>query len=187
MIQVQCRTVALRGETFGRSFPKESRSESENEPTVSSESRQKGLLGRAQKPAAAGCPIDFEQAAQFEFLPQRRAQQGEEPDEAVAPLAQPRAEAQQDVRQERRPHLPAHRIGRVAQKVRQLEGLFELLEEDLNFPAATVKISDGLRAPFQVVREKGHLPQLAIHLDPRHHAAQLGQPDGRSPDTPYRR
>ena len=48
-------------------------------PTASAESGQKGLLGRAQKPsAAAGSPIDFQQAAQFELLPQRRAQQGKE-------------------------------------------------------------------------------------------------------------
>ena len=49
-------------------------------PITSAESGQKGLLGRAQKASAApGCPIDFEQAAQFEFLPQGGAQQREEP------------------------------------------------------------------------------------------------------------
>ena len=99
-------------------------------PIGSTESGQKGLLWRAQEPAAApGCPIDFEQAAEFEFLPQGRAQQGKEAGEAVAPLAQPGTEAQEDIGQQGRPHLPAHRIGGVAQKVRQLEGLFDLFEE----------------------------------------------------------
>jgi hypothetical protein len=99
-------------------------------PIGSTESGQKGLLWRAQEPAAApGCPIDFEQAAEFEFLPQGRAQQGKEAGEAVAPLAQPGTEAQEDIGQQGRPHLPADRIGGVAQKVRQLEGLFDLFEE----------------------------------------------------------
>src|ERR1017187_1924374 len=98
-------------------------------PTASTESGQKGLLGRAQKPAAAtGCPIDFEQAAELEFLPQGRAQQGKEAGETVAPLAQPGAEAQQDIGQQGRPHLPADGVGGGAQKVRQLERLLELLD-----------------------------------------------------------
>src|ERR1039457_1689075 len=117
-------------------------------PTASTESGQKGLLWRAQKPTAAtGCPIDFQQAAQLEFLPQRRAQQGKEAGETVAPLAQPGAEAQQHISQQGCPHLPADRVGGVAEEVGQLEGLFELLEEHLDLPTAAVKVSDGLGAP----------------------------------------
>src|ERR1017187_10694977 len=111
---------------------------------ASTESGQKGLFCRAQKPTAAtGCPIDFEQAAEFEFLPQGRAQQCKEPGEAVVPLAQPGTEAQQRIGQQRRPHLPTHRVGGVAEKVRQLEGLFDLFEEYLDAPAAAVEIGDG--------------------------------------------
>lgn len=143
-------------------------------PTASCESGQKGLLRRAQKAApATGCPIDFQQAAQFEFPPQRGAQQGKEAGETVRPLTEPCAEAQQHIGQERGPDLPLHGVGAVAEEVRQLEGLFDLLEEHLDFPAAAVKVGDGLRAPLQVVREKGHLPELAVHFDQRHHAAQL--------------
>src|SRR5580765_3163669 len=106
-------------------------------PTASAESGQKGLLGRAQKASAApGCPIDFEQAAQFEDLPQGRAQQREEPGEAVRPLTQPGTEAQQDIGQQGGPYLPAHRVGAVAQEVGQLEGLLELFEKDFDRPAA---------------------------------------------------
>ena len=143
-------------------------------PTASTESGQKGLLWRAQKAApATGCPIGFEQAAQFEFLPQRGAQQRKEAGETMRPLTEPRAAAQQHIGQERGPDLPLHGVGAVAQEVRQLERLFDLLEEHLDLPAATVKIRDGLRAPRQVVREKGHLPELAVHFDQCHHAAQL--------------
>src|SRR5512135_2701710 len=115
-------------------------------PTASSESCQIGLLRRAEKASAAsGCPIDFQQTAQFELLPQRRAQQRKEPGEAVAPLAQPSTEAQQEIQQQRRPYLPAHRASRVAQKVGQLERLLDLLEEHFDLPAAPVEVGDGLR------------------------------------------
>ena len=98
--------------------------------TASTEFGQIGLLRRAQEPSAAtGCPIGFQQAAPFRLLPERGAQQRKEPGEAVAPLTQPRTEAQQDIGQERRPHLPAHGVGAVAQEVRQLKGLLELFEE----------------------------------------------------------
>lgn len=90
-------------------------------PMASSESGEKRLLRRAQEaPAATGCPIDFQQAAQFEFLPQRGAQQRKEAGEAVRPLNEPRAEAQQDIGQERGPDLPRHGVGAVTQKVGQL-------------------------------------------------------------------
>ena len=47
-------------------------------PIASTESGEKGLLWSAQKPtAAAGYPIDFEEAAEFEFLPQGRRVQRE--------------------------------------------------------------------------------------------------------------
>lgn len=69
--------------------------------------------------------------------------------------------------------MPLHGVGAVAEEVRQLEGLLDLLEEHLDLPAATVKISNGLRAPFQVVRQKGHLPQLAVHFDQCHDTTQL--------------
>lgn len=143
-------------------------------PIVSSESGEKSLLWRAQKTAAApGCPIDFQQAAQFEFLPQRRAQQGKEAGETVRPLTEPRAEAQQHIGQERGPDLPLHGVGAVAEEVGQLKGLLDLLEEHLDLPAAAVKVSDGLCAPLQVVRQESHCPPVSVHFDPGDHATQL--------------
>jgi hypothetical protein len=147
-------------------------------PIASTESGQKGLFWRAQKPAAApGRPIDFEQAAEFEFLPQGRAQQGKEAGETVAPLAQPGTEAQEHIGQQGRPHLPADGVGGVAEEVRQLEGLFDLLEEHLDLPAAAVKVGDGLGAPLQIVGQKNHFPKFAVHLDQSHDAAQLDRID----------
>jgi hypothetical protein len=60
----------------------------------------------------------------------------------------------------------------MAQKVSQLEGLFEFLEEGLDGPTAAVQIGDGLRAPSQMVGQKSHFPQLAVHFYHRADAAQ---------------
>jgi hypothetical protein len=46
----------------------------------------------------------------------------------VAPLAEEGAEAQQQIHQQGRPHLPAHGAGVVPEKVGQLQRLFEFLE-----------------------------------------------------------
>ena len=90
----------------------------------------------------------------------------------MAPLADPSAEAQQHIGQERRPHLPAHRVGVVSEEVSQLESLFDLLEKDFDFPSAPIQINDRLRAPFQVVRQELHLSPLAVHLHHRHDPPQ---------------
>src|SRR5665811_786115 len=92
-------------------------------PTGSAEARQIGLLWRAQKAAATtGCPIDFQQAAQFPVLPEGRADQGEEPSETVAPLAQVGAAAQEQTGQQRGPDLPFDGVGVVAEEIGQLQG-----------------------------------------------------------------
>ena len=58
-------------------------------PIGSSQTRQIGLLRRAQEAdPATGCPIAVKELAQVEALPQRGADQREEPHEAVTPLAQ---------------------------------------------------------------------------------------------------
>ena len=143
-------------------------------PTASSvQAGQVGLFGRAQEtPAATGCPTAFEQVGPIPSLPEGRSQEREETSEAVAPLAQEGAEAQEEIDQQRGPHLPAHGVGVVAEKVGQLEGLFEFLEEHLDAPAAAIEVGDGLGAPRQVVGEEHHFAQFAIHLDLGHDPAQ---------------
>ncbi len=148
-------------------------------PTGSAKAGQIGLLRRAQEPSAAsGCPIDFQQAAQFQFLPQGRADQCKEPGKAVAPLAQVGAEAQEHIGQERRPDLPFDGVGVVAEEVGQLQSLFEFLEEDLDAPAAAVEVGDGLGAPLQVVGQKDHFPPLPVHFNEGGDAAQFDRING---------
>lgn len=122
---------------------------------------------------AAGCPTAFQQAAPIPSLPDRRSQVGKEPGEAVAPLAQECTQAQQQIHQQRGPHLPAHGVSVVAQEVGQLERLFELLEEHLDAPAAAIEVGAGLGAPSQVVGEEHHFAQFTINLDLRHDPAQF--------------
>ena len=142
-------------------------------PIGSSQTRQISLLWRAEEAATTtGCPIAFEQAAPGQFLPQGRTHQGEEPGEAVAPLAEAGPEAQKQVNQQCRPHLPAHGVGVVAEKVGQLEGLFEFFKKDLDAPAAAVEIGNGLRTPRHVVGQENHFPEFAVHLDQGGDAAQ---------------
>jgi hypothetical protein len=143
-------------------------------PTGSAEARQISLFGLAQETSAAiGCPIDFQQAAQFPVLPAGRADQSEEAGEAVMPLSQPGAEAQPDIGQQRRPDLPFDGTLAVAQEVGQLEGLFEFLEEGFDAPAAAIQIGDGLGAPFQMVGQENHFAELAVHFHERRDAAQF--------------
>ena len=143
-------------------------------PTGSAKARQIGLLRCAQETSAAtGCPIDFQQAAELPVLPEGRADQGEEPGEAVRPLAQPGAEAQQHIGQQGRPDLPFDGAGAVAEEVGQLEGLFEFLEEGFDAPAAAIQVGDGLGAPLQVVRQENHFAELAVHLDEGRDAAEF--------------
>jgi len=73
--------------------------------------------------------------------------------------------AQQQIQQQRRPDLPPHGILAVAQKIPQLQGLFDLPKELLNLPAATIQVGNRLRAPSQIVRQERHflLPAIADH------------------------
>jgi hypothetical protein len=143
-------------------------------PNGSAEARQIGLLWRAQKTAAAtGCPIDFEQAAEFPVLPEGRTDQGKEPGEAVAPLAQMGAEAQQHIGQQGGPNLPFDGPFTVAEEVGQLEGLFEFFKEGFNAPAAAIQVGDGLGAPFEVVGQENHFAEFAVHLDKGGDAAEF--------------
>lgn len=146
-------------------------------PTGSAKAGQIGLLGRAQEASAAvGCPIEFEQVAQFAVLPEGRADQGEEAGEAVTPFSQPGAEAQQHIRQQGGPDLPFDGAFAVAEEISQLEGLLEFLEEDFDGPAAAVEVGDGLRTPVNVVGQENHFAELAIDL-PRRLRAPGAAPD----------
>lgn len=91
----------------------------------------------------------------------------------MAPLTQVGAEAQEDIGQQGGPDLPFDGAFTVPQKVGQLEGLFEFLEEDFDAPAAAIKIGDGLGAPGDVVGQENHRAQRAVHFDPGGDPAQF--------------
>src|SRR5271156_3709036 len=73
--------------------------------------------------------------------------------------------AHQDVEQQRRPDLPADRVGAVAQEIAQLQALLDLLKEHFNLPAAAIQIGHTDGAPLQIISQKLHLALLAVHLD----------------------
>jgi hypothetical protein len=84
-------------------------------------------------------------------------------------------QSQQQVAQKRGPNLPAHRIGAVAEKVGEFEGLLDLLENHLDRPAAAVKVDHGLRAPFHVFGEEFHFAVLPVDLHQGPHAAHAAR------------
>ncbi len=86
------------------------------------------------------CPTESKQIPQINFSPERRSQQREEPGKRVAPAAHHAKKAHQDVKQQRRPDLPADRVGAVAQKIAQLQALLDLFKEHFDLPAAAIQI-----------------------------------------------
>ena len=145
-------------------------------PTALPHSRQIGLLRPRQiAEVATGCPLALQQPQQIPFLPKRGADQRKEARETVAPVRQETQVAQQQINQQRRPDLPPHRVGAGAQKIGQLQGLLDLLEEDFDLPTAPIQFDDARRAPLQVVAQEGHRHFAPVHFHQRHDAPhQLG-------------
>lgn len=136
------------------------------------EAREQSILRLgAHAPALTGCPIDFEQVWQVDSIPDDTADHGEEADEAVGPPAEEGLGAQEEVKQQGGPYLPAHRVGRVAEEVAELEGLLDLFEENLYFPAVAVEVGHGGGRPCKVVGPKLHDHDPAIEIDLGGHPA----------------
>ena len=104
----------------------------------------------------------FNEACQQEEVPQNGAHKREEPSERMLPFAVPCHEAQQQVRQQCSPDLPAHGVLVMAEEIRQLEGLLDFLEEHLHTPAALVELADGEGRPFKVVGDEGHFSHFSL-------------------------
>jgi len=126
----------------------------------------------AHAPAVAGCPVERERTRQVETAPHDAAQERKEPGEGMPPAMEQRLEAQRHVEPERQPDLPAQSVGAVADKVAQLQGLLDLLEEDFDLPAAAVEIGHGRRRPREIVGEKLQHRHHAVEFDHGSHAAQ---------------
>ena len=60
----------------------------------------------------------------------------------MSPLTLATHKTQQHVDQQRAPYLPAHRVGRVSQKVSELQGLLNLFEKHFDLPACFVEFAD---------------------------------------------
>lgn len=116
-------------------------------------------------PGLRCCPIKTQEGRQVEAVPDDATDEGEEPGEAVMPVAEECLEAQQQVEEQGGPDLPGHGVGAVAEEVAELEGLLDLLEEDLDLPAAALEVGDGGRGPDEVVGKKLHFHVLAIEFD----------------------
>jgi len=124
------------------------------------------LLRRGYESEGAGCcPIGLQETGHIPSAPESASQQGKEPDEAVAPVVEEGQESQEHIDQQRRPYLPAHGIGAVAQKIGQLQGLLDLFEEGFDGPAATVKVGDTGRTPLQVVGQENQFLLAPVDFD----------------------
>src|SRR6185312_4261022 len=121
--------------------------------SVGCEAREERLIrASAHPPSFTGCPIEVEEFVKVESVPEDAAYQGEEAGEAVRPFAEEGLEPQQHIKKERDPDLPADGVGAVAEEIAELEGLLDLLEEDLDLPAAAVEVGNGGWGPIEVVR-----------------------------------
>src|SRR5688572_2931718 len=114
----------------------------------------------------------MEETHQVEAAPERSAKQGEDPSKMRSPTRLPSQETQQQVNQQSDPDLPAHRIGAVTQKIRNLKILLEAFEEQFDLPATAVKIGYALRLPLKTVGQKHHHDSFPIHLHERFNPAQ---------------
>jgi hypothetical protein len=117
-------------------------------------------------------PTESKQIPQINFAPDRRTQQREESGEGVIPATDHGQKTHQDVKQQRRPDLPAYRVGAVAQEIAQLQALLDLFKEHFDLPAAAIQIcytggaSSQLRA-LSPVRNIGYTPGCCCTLLPR--------------------
>lgn len=85
--------------------------------------------------APYGCPFSafpdgvaaFDDAFHLEVVPQDGAHKREDPSERMLPFAVPCHEAQQQVRQQCSPDLPAHGVLVIAEEIRQLKRLLDFI------------------------------------------------------------
>ena len=112
------------------------------------------------------CPIEVSKFKQSEAIPDNASNDGEQAGKTVRPLTAEGDEAKQHVKQHGGPKLPAYGMLGVTQKVADFEGLFDLLEEGFDAPAASIQIADTGSRPLEVVRQENHGNPFAVDLDP---------------------
>jgi len=136
-------------------------------PTESwGETRKISLLrAGAHAVSVSCCPIEIGEVEKTESIPDNPAYEGEQARKAVRPLAFESEKAQQDVEQEGGPELPADGMLGITEEVADFEGLFYLLEEGLDPPAAAVQVADTGRSPVQIIGQKNHDSFLSVDFD----------------------
>ena len=131
-----------------------------------------GLRRRAHSVSMSCCPIEVSKFKQSEAIPDNASNDGEQAGKTVRPLTAEGDEAKQHVKQHGGPKLPAYGMLGVTQKVADFEGLFDLLEEGFDAPAASIQIADTGSRPLEVVRQENHGNPFAVDLDPCLDSAQ---------------
>jgi len=92
-----------------------------------------GIAGTLFGSGYAG--LGIQQIVQIEITPQNGPQNGEKPRKAVRPRGEMGKVTQNQMHQQANPHLPTHGTGAMAEKVSQLQGLFDFLEKCFNVPS----------------------------------------------------
>ena len=118
------------------------------------------------------CPIEDQRLDEVDLQPHPAAHDPDETGEALRPRGQELRVVQEHVDEKPDPDLPLHRVLVVADEVRELERLLELLEEHLDVPPSAVELADRLRRPVEVVRQEHHVVLPAVQLHDREDSAQ---------------
>lgn len=90
----------------------------------------------------------------------------------MRPLTLECDKAQQDIKEQCRPELPADSMLGVSKEVTDFEGLLDLLEEGLDTPSAAIQITDAGSSPLKVVGQENHGGPFPVNLNPCLDAAQ---------------
>lgn len=97
--------------------------------------------------APTGCPIAVEQFPGSHRAARHSVSSREQ---LCSQRLPPSLETQQHINQQRGPDLPLHGVGVAPEEVGQLQGPLDLLEEDLDLPAAVIRVDYRATATLQV-------------------------------------
>ena len=112
------------------------------------------------------CPIEVGEFKESEAIPDDASYDSKQAGKAMRPLTLECDKAQQDIKEQCRPELPADGMLGVPKKVTDFEGLLDLLEEGLDTPAAAIQITDARSSPFKVIGQEDHGCPFPVNLNP---------------------
>ena len=104
-----------------------------------SKSRQiSGLRAGAHAVSVSCCPIEVGKFKESESIPDDTSYDSKQAGKAMRPLTLECDKAQQDIKEQCRPELPAYGMLGVSEEVADFEGLLDLLEEGFDAPSAAI-------------------------------------------------